>query len=67
MTKISRMTRRACPEDVVSIGFILPTGEKLLEDEENDVASYLRCNKNDVEVFIVLSFLFTLINEELYA
>uniref|UniRef100_A0A183DR19 RING-type E3 ubiquitin transferase n=1 Tax=Gongylonema pulchrum TaxID=637853 RepID=A0A183DR19_9BILA len=29
-----RLTRRACPEDNVEIGFILPSGERLNEEED---------------------------------
>lgn len=36
------LTRRACPDDNVELGFILPSGEKLNEENDEEILTSMR-------------------------
>nr|CRZ22260.1 BMA-SMGL-2 [Brugia malayi] len=36
------LTRRACPDDTKELGFILPSGEKLCEDDDEEILTSIR-------------------------
>lgn len=57
---IFSLTRRACPDDNTELGFILPSGEKLNEEDDEEILTSIRVYEaqNDSKVFCYSYFYF---------